>query len=240
VAIPSSFKGLAGEVLEVYPKMPEHRLEAEIRRIAEISSSTKDLIGKRILDLGCGSAHSADGPGFIARSFFKVTGNQEALTKFHPWYCRVLHVGKAHSVGVDIASNSQEPFENYSLDILDPAALRGFEDKSFDAVNNYKLTVPKESRQKINGTSPHIFLSLLRLHQHADVRYFREQGMPLSKWSDGFLERNAPRMYEINNRVFTEVQRILREGGIYTLAEFVFRKKNGFLKKQKTMTGLGS
>jgi SAM-dependent methyltransferase len=76
-----------------------------------------NLRGKKILDIGCGSASSEDG------------------LLFSPWFCRALQELGAHPVGVDIGDLEQEKFEHYQLDLSKPGALNIFPDHSFDAIN---------------------------------------------------------------------------------------------------------
>jgi hypothetical protein len=40
-------------------------------------------------------------------------------------------------------------------------------------------------------------------------------------------------MWAIDDGIFLQVQRLLKEGGVYTLAEFAYRKKKGVLVREK-------
>lgn len=207
-----TYRPVFDRVMEKYPKLPEWRFVAETKRLMQISSDARDLIGKRVLDLGCGSKETADRGGWLTRLLNKWF-NEAELAQFEPWYCRIAHAAGAQVTGIDIASNISEEFSWKQLDLMNPEVLRCLPSESFDGANNMRLTVPDDSVSARSGTSPAI---MHRLGMDFDAAY------------------------AINAQIFREVERVLKDGGIYTISEFVFRKKKGRLKKYRTMEGLGS
>ncbi len=184
----------------------------ELKRLSQISGDARSLIGKHVIDLGCGSESNTDRFDWLKRQFMKVLDREE-LHRFDPWYCRVAHETGAHVMGVDIASNEKEIFQSVQLDLMDPRSLEFFKDASTDAVNNLCFTVPGDSFRAKSGTSPGVMKRL---------------GM------------NREKAYELNDQVSSQVERILREGGVYTLSEFVFQKKKSGLQKVRTFEGTRS
>jgi SAM-dependent methyltransferase len=206
-----SYRPVAERFMRKYPGIPRDRLIAELKRLIEITSNSRDLINKSILDLGCGSKETADRAQLI--QFFLWIIRSSQLNQFHPWYARIAHEAGAKVVGVDIASNSSEEFESRILDLTNPHALTCFDNESFDAVNNFCLTVPPESHRAQSGTSPAI------------IRRF---GM------------DTEQAFELNREIFYQVQRLLRNGGTYTLSELVYKKRKGKLKIDHKIEGLGA
>lgn len=97
------------------------------------------ISGKDVLDLGCGAkSGTADVNG----------GN---LGYHEPWLARVLHRLNAKVVGVDVGDLSQEEFENYNLDLLNPDALNIFADQSFDVVHSSALYTSPELQRRRYG-----------------------------------------------------------------------------------------
>jgi len=89
----------------------------------------KNVRGKKILDIGCGSIER----NFKARG---VNDSEDRIFRdFEPWLCRALQELGANPVGIDIMDLEIEEFEHYQLDFLEPKALNFFVAKSFDGVN---------------------------------------------------------------------------------------------------------
>lgn len=194
-----------------YPTLPNYRIIAELRRLQEIANLTRDLVGKNILDIGCGSKNSKDLPGGLTKLWYRFF-DPHVLEQFEPWYCRIAHEARAKIIGLDIEPNN-ESFETFQVDLLEQNAFEQFDDESFDAVNNYKCTIPRNSRQAHMACSPAIM-----------KRY----------------DMNFERAFELDDAVRRQVERLLKPRGIYTVAEFVYRKEKGGLKLTRVMDGLGS
>lgn len=236
--IDSPHAELQERVASKYPLLTEARFAGEMQRIQYMAQSTRDLLGKRILDLGCGSNVTKDTFfGFAGRLIQRYI-DPVGYARFQPWYCRILHEAGASAVGVDIASNAKETFESHQLDLMDPTALDQFPDESFDGVNNYFLSVPRDSVHAKVGTSPAIMKALAWKHHREDLQDFQKKGIPLDQWSAEMRKRSFPRMHAINDQIFSQVQRLLKNGGTYTLAEFVYQKKKGSLKRTQKMEGI--
>lgn len=91
-------------------------------------AASRELKGKTILDLGCGS------------NDFDIEG--EGMRKhrgLEPWLCRALLELGAIPIGIDIGDLSKENFEHYQLDLLKPNALSFFKDNSVDIANAHEL-----------------------------------------------------------------------------------------------------
>jgi hypothetical protein len=119
------------------------------------------------------------------------------------------------------------------MDLSDPKALERFPDESFDHANNHFLTVPKNSIHARSGTSPSIWLYLVWKHRVDNHNLAKERGIPLKDFPKFCEGENWKRMWAINDGIFLQVQRLLKEGGVYTLAEFAYRKKKGVLVREK-------
>ena len=195
-----------------YPRMPFWRFTAEAKRLIEIASDARQLINKNILDLGSGSKEHADQGPLPLRMWNRIF-NYGEYTRFHPWYARTAHAAGAKVTAVDIASNEDEEFQSLQMDLMNPDALSILDDESVDAVNNMCLTAPRDSKRASSGTSPAIMWKLGMDHEAA---------------------------FKLNDQIAEQVRRILREGGTYTLSEFVYKKKKGKLKRVRVMEGLGA
>lgn len=207
-----SYRPVAEKVMKKYPRLPPWRLIAELKRLIEISADSRQMINKRVLDLGCGSKENTDRHDWLTRLWYRLIRSPE-LQRFDPWYPRIAHEAGAKVVGVDIATNATEEFESRILDLMNPSSLECFESDSFDAANNYCFTVPPESDKARSGTSPAIMYK---------------------------FEMDFERAYELNRQIFQQVERLLKNGGTYTLAEFVYKKKKGRLKKDHVIEGAGA
>ena len=191
--------------------MPHWRFVAETKRLMEIATDARALIGKCVLDLGCGSEDTADRRDWFTRLWNQIFDPDE-LTRFEPWYCRVAQEAGAEVLGIDIAANKGEVFRSMPLDLMNAETLDCLETESFDAANNMCFTVPPESRRAESGTSPAVMYKLRMDHKAA---------------------------FDLNHEIFKQVERILKNGGIYTLSEFVYKKKRGRLNKHHVIEGLG-
>lgn len=211
VTLNSSFVELGITVHKKFPTLPGYRITAELQRLRQITDSTRNLVGKKIMDIGCGSKNSKDVSGGLTNLFYRIF-DPHVLEQFEPWYCRIAHEAHADVTGLDIEPNKEE-FSTIQADILQPDAFSQFADKSFDAINNYKCTIPKNSCQARTGCSPAIM---------------KRFGMDLDA------------AFDLDNRVRAEVERLLCNGGTYTVAEFVYQKKRGSLRLNHVMKGLGS
>lgn len=187
-----------------YPKIRVDRLEMELKRIQVIASKAKDLVGKRVIDLGAGSMKNLDRDFIAAIVRFLMGGGTQS--PFQPWYSRILQHAGAHPVAIDIAPNDTEKFESHRLDLTDPAALDVFEKNSFDAANNFGFTVP----------------------QHSAISW---RGVPPSLLYNFGLSRAE--VLELDAELREKVRQLLKENGTYTLAEFVYRKKSGKLLQER-------
>lgn len=235
----SSYASLITAARLEYPDLTEERATAEVNRISVLSQDVRGLANKRVLDIGGGSETSTDRYNFLIRLYQKYF-DREAYSLFHPWYCRILKQAGACPEVLDVGDNSGEKFPSHQLDVTKPDAFVQFPDGSFDAVNNYKCTVPRNSKHAERGTSPGIYFAFARKHRSDDVRVMQEKDMPYSEWAAFMRKANCERVWALNDNVFHNVERILKHGGIYTLAEFVFRKRKGGLHKEKVLQGLGS
>jgi len=229
-----SYQALASDFLTTYRStLHEDRLEAQLIRIQHISANVASLANKRVLDLGCGSAKNKDSHwNPIGRLWLRWIKPKE-FARFQPWYCRILQEAGAQPVGIDIRTNAGERFESHAMDLSDPKALERFPDESFDHANNYFLTVPKNSMHARCGTSPSIWLSLGWKHKDDNYNLAKERGIPLKDLPEFYQRQNWKRMWAIDDGIFLQVQRLLKEGGVYTLAEFAYRKKKGVLVREK-------
>lgn len=233
-----SFQALGVKVLETYPKLHSGRLRAELDRISYLATDTRQLIGKRILDLGCGSVANTDRPWNPITRWIQQYKDPHRYVQFHPWYCRILEEAEAEAVGIDIGPNRGEKFESHKRDLLKPdIALRDLPDESIEHANNYFLSVPRESNHAQSGTSPGIMRALSWKNRSVDAKAAMDLNLPFGEWRQFFDKENLERMWAINDQIFAQVERVLKEGGVYTLAEFVYRKQKGKLKMERTMEG---
>jgi len=83
--------------------------------------------GKRILDIGCGSATSRH----------PTTGRITPM--FEPWFCRILVELGADPVGVDLGDLEGEAFEHYRVDFGTAGALDFLPDSSFDGIQDSRI-----------------------------------------------------------------------------------------------------
>ena len=229
-----SYQALASDFLATHRStLHEDRLEVELIRIQHISANVASLANKRVLDLGCGSAKNKDSHWNPIGRLWQRWIKPKEFARFQPWYCRILQEAGAQPVGIDIRRNAGERFESHAMDLSDPKALERFPDESFDHANNYFLTVPKNSMHARSGTSPSIWLSLAWKHRFDNYNQAKERGIPLEDIPKFYERQNWKRMWAINDGIFLHVQRLLKEGGVYTLAEFAYRKKKGVLVREK-------
>ncbi len=125
------------EVSRIFPEL--QRKYGDIQMLFFYSNTERiyralngEIMGKRILDLGCGANRSQKSIRY--RFEDKIIEGQDGRD-FEPWVCRVLHEMGAKAVGIDIGDLEQEEFEHHLIDLLEPNALSEFPDKSFDVIN---------------------------------------------------------------------------------------------------------
>ena len=196
LSLDTSYHFLAGEVLDKFEDSNDAVVADDLQRLAAISKNARDLVGKNILDLGCGSIVSPD--------IVKGSVDDGGLRIFEPWYPRIAHLAGADVLGVDIAPNMDEKFEWLRRDLTEDRFFMAIPDASYHAVNNDFFTMPADSGFSVRGTSPTL----------------------MSKVSG-----DLAKAWNINDKIFKHVGRILMEGGVYTLAETRYVKKNGVLVK---------
>ena len=167
------------------------------------------------------------------RPLVAAVDKPKEFARYQPWYCRILQEAGAQPVGTDIRTNAGERFESHAMDLSDPKALERFPDESFDHANDHFLTVPRNSMHARCGTSPSIGVFLARKHWVDNYNQAKERGIPLKDFPKFCERQNWERMWAINDGIFLQVQRLLKEGGVYTLAEFAYRKKKGVLVLEK-------
>jgi hypothetical protein len=229
-----SYQALAADFLATYRStLDEDKLETQLIRIQHLCANVASLANKRVLDLGCGSMKNRDTHWNAIGRFWQRWIRPKEFARYQPWYCRVLQEAGAQPVGIDIRSNAGERFESHAMDLSDPKALERFPDESFDHANNHFLTVPKNSIHARSGTSPSIWLYLVWKHRVDNHNLAKERGIPLKDFPKFCEGENWKRMWAINDGIFLQVQRLLKEGGVYTLAEFAYRKKKGVLVREK-------
>lgn len=94
-----------------------------IIQLAHVLFTTSgNLEGKTILDLGCGSKDK-DG----------------IFTVYEPWLCRTLHRLGAYSIGIDLRNNGEEDFEFCKVDLLQEDSLSFLLKDSVDVANAFSL-----------------------------------------------------------------------------------------------------
>lgn len=107
-------------------------LEEQLIDIRRKFGSLKNVKGKRILDLGCGSNYGS----FDSDVFNKLASEKgEVGRTFEPWLCRALLELGADPVGIDIGNLEDEKFENYQIDLSKKGALDFLPSKSFDGIS---------------------------------------------------------------------------------------------------------
>jgi hypothetical protein len=92
----------------------------------------ENALGKRLLDLGCGSIESES-------------------REFEPWLCRVAKIVGVEPVGIDIGSLEGEDFEHYQIDLAQPGALDFLPAHSFDAVHTFNYLISPEMNARRYG-----------------------------------------------------------------------------------------
>ena len=141
-------------------------------RLQRAHTDVRELIGKRVLDLGCGSVYSKDTMGvwkWIQKGF-------PSGQVFPPWYLRMAAFAGAHGTGIDIAPNDNEPFTAITADLTDRSVLTGLPSGAFDIVSNNMFTAPSGGKEDRGVTSPFLFETLGSLAEvHAFNTFLREQ-----------------------------------------------------------------
>lgn len=196
-----------------YPYMPADYFSQNFMRLSYASdiargnipnlnpTSLDHIKGMHVLDLGCGSKESLELSGWfeIEHSWHTVDSQWE------PWYARIASAARAQIMGIDIHSNDGEPFEGRRLDLSLPHALASFDDASFDLVHNFGFIAPPTSQYYPHILSPAL---IARLGCTSDPATLHP-------------------IHDLNDQITQQVLRILREGGVYHVAELILVKRQG-------------
>jgi len=111
-------------------------LKEQLSELRKQFGNLKNLKGKQILDLGCGSNYgSYDIDAF--NEVAKKRGGEGRV--FEPWFCRFLLELGAEPVGIDYGNLDKEKFKHYRLDLSEKGALNFLPNKSFDGVTMRSL-----------------------------------------------------------------------------------------------------
>lgn len=95
----------------------------KLRLLEQHFPSPRDLLGLRVLDIGCGCDHGT----------LEVNAHRGTWA---PWLCRAVSLMGGQSVGIDIGRISpRDTFEYHRIDLSVIGALSQFPDKSFDAIH---------------------------------------------------------------------------------------------------------
>jgi hypothetical protein len=119
-------------------------LEQLFGRLMKAFEGIKQLKGKRILDIACGSNNSKAPPLLKISTPFRlknvtVPGSGLPSALFEPWFCRLLLEMGAQPVGVDLGDLGSEAFEHYQVDLGQIGALGFLPGHSFDALQDSRL-----------------------------------------------------------------------------------------------------
>jgi hypothetical protein len=119
-------------------------IEQLMGRLIHAFGSLSVLVGKRILDIACGSSTSkAPSSVYVNTPFgehkIKISNTEEFTAQFEPWFCRIVLELGAAPVGIDIGDLHSEPFEHHIVDLGVAGALDFLPDGSFDAVHDSRL-----------------------------------------------------------------------------------------------------
>lgn len=159
---------------------------------------------KTILDLGCGSKDCPDKKGNVR-------------IDFEPWLARVLHRMGVKVVGIDVGDLSQEEFETYNLDLLNPNSLNSFADQSFDLVHSSALYSSSELQERVEGHSYDGSLNaagtlvrilkpqIARILKPTGFYVFREQMDYLTMDNSGYQIGESP-LYVLEPKIILERQ----------------------------------
>lgn len=199
------YQKLCESAQRAYPKASRSILEIHALRLQDACVEVRDLIGAKVLDLGCGSKESLDLERDWASEFLALlfpARYQTALQYFQPWYLRLASLARAETIGIDLAPNKGEPFRALQKDLTNPDdALGDLPEETFRIVNNKLFTA--SSREMGNVSGPASFSPTL-------MRAFG---------------RNFEAVYELDRRIRGHVQRLLATGGIYTHGDLIYRKE---------------
>ena len=176
-------------------------------RIQAIADHVSDLCGACVLDLGCGAKRA------------------NLSDQFEPWYCRLLHAAGADVLGIDIADNQSETFPVLRRDLSESGSLDDVETAKFDAVNNDAFVIPRETAYATAAhTAPEIQQVILARRSWKEILLQSGQAQ--------LIECVHAKVRELNVRIHADVRRLLKEGGVYTHAEHVYKKREGQLVLQ--------
>ncbi len=196
------YRDLVSRVEETYhnDKNAPSRSQCKIvaSRLQAACEDVRELVNKRIIDLGCGSMRSKDHPPLW---MWALSGFRKIDTCL-PWYCRIAHLAKAQVLGIDVSPNKKEPFPSLQADLTDDATFRPLPDGSLDIANNMRFTARPDNKYGHHAFSPHLKKTIAEPED----------------------------LYRYDAYVFAQVERLLREGGRYTLMDEVYQKRNGRLQ----------
>ncbi|OGE19452.1 hypothetical protein A3J19_02200 [Candidatus Daviesbacteria bacterium RIFCSPLOWO2_02_FULL_41_8] len=114
-----------------------HPLAEQLKWI--FTAAGGNIVGKRILDLGCGS----NGNTIDSKEFGAL---------FRPWLCRTLLELGAEPIGVDFGDLNGEKFEAHSRDLSLPESLNFVPDDSVDIIHSRALhTSPQLSELRVES-----------------------------------------------------------------------------------------
>lgn len=114
-------------LVKKYGEIADAKCHYKETRISAMYYLLGDVNGKRILDLGSGSA------------LRDTTRNSWDLRLYEPWICRILHELGAKPIGIDSKHDSSEEFEGYRIDLSSHDSLKQFPDKSIDLAYAFSL-----------------------------------------------------------------------------------------------------
>lgn len=126
-------------------------------------------------------------------------------TTWQPWLCRCLLAAGAKPAGIDIEPNT-EKFRTYQGDVTLEETFAAFKDGSFDIVNNRAL-LPGRDLDSPDDMSP-------ALRRTARARFGTDD--------EGCLKKAAALLY-------SQAQRLLKEGGWYFCESTYYMKQGGKL-----------
>ncbi len=210
-----SYRHLALKVAEIYNgKDKADYFDGDCERLAQIALEVRGLLDKQVLDLGCGSERDPSGESDLDRGY-------------PPWYCRLAHEAGAKVTGIDLFPNIGERFTTIVGDLI-TYSFDVFTDNSLDAVNNDSFCLPKESKRfNSGGNSPRLVYD----YGNKLGRRYPTHLIPENEFSTDYHSVIMAKIARFNGDLFHDVEAKLKEGGVYTNAEFVYQKRSGKLVK---------
>ncbi len=183
------------ELVERYVEIHADRADAVATcavRLQAACADVRQLIGKCVLDLGCGSKKGKDNTPHWARLVFPLHPPRE----FVPRYLRLAAFAGMDATGIDIAPNDGEPFTAITADLTDPRVLAALPSGRFHIISNNMFTAPSGSKDDRPVTSPFLFE---KLGSPAEVYTF-----------NNFLREHVLRLL-VDGGAYTHMQWIFRK-----------------------------